>query len=391
MKCTIFVTQQCNLNCSYCYIKKKDALMSRETAGQVIDFIFRHAPPGEKIEVGYFGGEPLREFDVIREMTGMFRKHPDFPKAPVEFTVVTNGTIFNEEIAHFVKDNDMGFGISCDGPPDIQDKSRVFPGGGGSSGLVEQTLRRAVKELPSVMVNAVYTPATYTRLPETVAYFSSLGIRQIYLTPDYSAAWTEEDAKLLPEIYGRIAGMYIDFYLDEDPHYISLIDGKITVIMRGGYQPGERCRMGRGEYAFAPSGNIYPCERLVGEDDGGAHCIGHVSTGLDAAGMCRHIDPESEVNKQCLECGVNDYCMNWCGCSNYFSSGYYNRVGAFLCASERTAVVTAFEVFQVLDRQKGSVFMEHLAGSPMAWWAVSGSEPEEPDLQSRNHLKKNNK
>ncbi|MCP5103938.1 MAG: radical SAM protein, partial [bacterium] len=340
MKCTIAITQQCNLRCSYCYIGKKKSVMTVETARQTIDFIFKHAPPGEKIEIGFFGGEPLLEFDLVKTITEMTRNHPSFAKVPVEFTVVTNGTIFSPEIADFITRHDMGFGISCDGPPESQDMFRVFPDGAGSSAAVAETIRRAVETLPSVMVNAVYHPRTLSRLPEVVPYFSSLGIRQIYLTPDYSASWSLEDVELLPGIYRQVADQYINYYLEDKPHYISLIDGKIAVILREGYQPGERCKMGRGEFAFAPSGNIYPCERLIGSDDGDTHCIGHVASGLEPGEMCGHLDPAGEINDVCRDCGLNSYCMNWCGCSNYFAAGRYNRVGPFICASEKAAILT---------------------------------------------------
>jgi uncharacterized protein len=338
--------------------------MSPDTARQVIEFIFRHAPPDETIEIGFFGGEPLLEFELIKTITEMILEHPSYNRAPVEFTVVTNGTIFSDEMPDFLTRNDFGFGISCDGPPDVQDMFRCFPDGSGSSSVVESVMQRAVEALPSVMVNAVYHPRTLHRLPEVVSYFSSLGIRQIYLTPDFSASWTKQDADLLPGIYQKIAQLYIDYYLQDTPHYISLIDGKIAVILREGYQPGERCKMGRGEFAFAPSGNIYPCERLIGSDDGAAHCIGHVSTGLEPGEMCRHLKPRTAVNIECMDCGIKDYCMNWCACSNYFSTGYYNRVGPFLCASEKTAIQTAFNVFETIEGQMGAVFVEHLSGSP---------------------------
>ena len=372
MKCTLCITRQCNLRCDYCYIGQKKSVMPLETAHQVIDFIFEHAPPpgsGEKIEIGYFGGEPLLAFELIKSITHSLQNHPSFERAPVELTVVTNGTIFSDEIADFIIKNHMGFGISCDGPPEVQDLFRHFPDGKGSSAVVEKTIRRAVEALPAVMVNAVYHPRTLAHLPQVVDYFSSLGIRQIYLSPDFSAPWSKKDAELLPGIYQQVARQYRDFYLSGDPHYISLIDAKIAVILRDGYQAGERCKMGRGEFAFAPSGNIYPCERLIGSDDGDTHCIGNVSTGLEPAEMCRRLDPESEINPECRQCGVTDYCMNWCACSNYFSTGYYNRVGPFLCASEKTAIITALEVFQALEKQPGTVFAEHLAGAPAAHYS----------------------
>jgi uncharacterized protein len=73
-----------------------------------------------------------------------------------------------------------------------------------------------------------------------------------------------------------------------------------------------------------------------------------------------------DINTECLSCGLNSYCMNWCGCSNYFSSGYYNRVTPFLCASEKVAIQTSFNVIKALENTGASTFVDHLAGFPIA-------------------------
>ncbi len=125
-----------------------------------------------------------------------------------------------------------------------------------------------------------------------------------------------------------------------DPHAISLIDGKVAVILRNGYQPLERCRMGRGEFAFTPEGTIYPCERLVGDGNDG-HAIGSVDGGIDISRMLCRRAPGESLNRECQSCGLKDYCMNWCGCSNFFASGYYNRVSSFLCGSEKASQESA--------------------------------------------------
>lgn len=214
------------------------------------------------------------------------------------------------------------------------------------------------------MVNSVYGPDTCRYLPKTIEYFSELGVRQIYLNPDYSATWTIEETDKLEQIYKQIGDKYIEFYLENDPHYISLIDGKITSLLRGGYDTKEKCQMGRKELAFTPSGRIYPCERLVG-DDTGEHSIGHVDEGIKLNCMACHTKSNSNHNPECTNCSLKDYCMNWCGCSNYFTTGYYNRVSPFLCASEKAAIKTAFHVFQQLESQKGGLFFDHVSGVPM--------------------------
>jgi uncharacterized protein len=200
-------------------------------------------------------------------------------------------------------------------------------------------------------------------LPNIIDYLVSLGAVNIYLNPNISAHWTQKDADKLPAIYGEIGKKYVDFYLQEKPKYISLIDSKIAVILRHGYKPLERCRMGQGEFAFTPSGNIYPCERLVGTDDGKTHCLGNINGFFDSAKACKSIS--GAKNTSCQTCTLADYCANWCGCTNYYSTGRYDVVGPFICASEKAAIKTAFDVLQQMQVNQ-QVFSHHLTGLPMA-------------------------
>lgn len=364
MKFTVAVTQECNLRCSYCYIDKRPAHMSPETARAVVDFMFQASPGEEKIDIGFFGGEPLLRPDLIRYITGLIEDHPSFDPERVRLAVVTNGTIFTDEIAALLNAHNIAFCLSCDGPPQVQDTFRRFADGRGSSALVERTIWLAVEAFPAVLVNAVYHPQTFRHLPEVVDYFSGLGLRQIYLNPDFSATWSKTEADLLSEVYERVAERYIRYYLDQQPHYISFIDSKIAVILRGGFGPLERCRMGQAEFAFAPSGNVYPCERLIGADDGKTHCLGNITNGFTPGRACAGASMAGNVNTECQSCSLSSYCMNWCGCSNYFQSGRYDRVGPFLCASERAAITIAFDAMQTLERQLGNCFYEHIAGEP---------------------------
>ena len=98
MKYTIFITQQCNLRCSYCYIGKKNAVMSLETAESIINNIFAHTPSEKKIDIDFFGGEPLLEFSLIKKIVSLIEGHPSYAPDRVELDVVTNGTIFSDEI-----------------------------------------------------------------------------------------------------------------------------------------------------------------------------------------------------------------------------------------------------------------------------------------------------
>jgi len=365
MKYTIFVTQQCNLACGYCYVDKSNSKMSIPTAEKVVDFIYRDASSIPKIQIGLFGGEPLLEFDLVKSIVEIIAKHPTFDPCRVEISLVTNGTIFSSEIADFLLQNEISFCLSCDGPSITQDRFRHFPDGRVTSDIVERTILEAQHAFVSVLVNAVYRPETFRYLPLTVDYFHSLGLRQIYLNPDCSASWSGRDAEALARIYREVAGKYIGYYLSGEPAFINLIDNKIAVILRGGYRASERCQMGNHELAFSPAGNIYPCERLVGDGGAGGHCIGNIHDGVDISRMSCHLIPDQETNPECLLCGLKDYCMNWCGCSNYFASGYYNLASPFICHSEKASIRVAFDVFRFLEKRIGAGFHEHVSGLPM--------------------------
>ncbi len=363
MKVTLAITQKCNLACDYCYIHKNNATMSIGTAAKIIDFVYQNVRKNETIEIGYFGGEPLLEIDLIREITGMIRSHPAHDKNRTILSVTTNGTIYSESISRFLAENDTILNISCDGPRVVQDASRHFADGSGSSAIVEPNIKRVLKDFPLTPVNAVYSPDNLCLLPDIVDYLASLGVRSIYLNPNISAGWTEKEADILPEIYNAVARKYIEYYHRGEPRYVSLIDSAVAVVLRGGYKPSERCKMGDGEYAFGPSGNIYPCERLIGSDDGKEHCLGNIN-GEFVRGKCCKAISSSAINKECRECGIKDYCMNWCGCTNYFSTGQYNMVGPFMCASEKASINIALQLIRKMG-DDGLNFSDHLAGTPL--------------------------
>lgn len=360
---TLCVTLQCNLACDYCYVRKNPVAMSPETARRSVDFIFHHSPPGSDIEIGFFGGEPLLEFPLVQAITELIENHPAYDSDHVSLTITTNGTLFSDAIAAFLKEHDFKVCISCDGSPRVQDRFRHTAAGRESSLLVARTLVAALEALPTVLVNAVYRPETFHHLPESLEYLSGLGARQIFVNADYGAPWTRREAEALPVVYRAVADRYIDWYLKDDPHFISLIDAKLTVLLRGGYLPAERCQMGTGELTITPDGGLYGCERLIGTGTDPEHRIGSIETGVDLVRMAGRCAAGGPVNPECVDCGIRDCCMNWCGCSNAFMTGYYNRVGPFLCASERAAVQVALDVYTTLESRLGPVFVHHLAGA----------------------------
>jgi uncharacterized protein len=347
-KYTVCISQRCNLACPYCYIGKTGAVMSRDMLRKIIRFIYRHVPAEKNLDIGLFGGEPLLDFPIVKETIHEAKTHPDYTKDRVSFSLTTNGTIFSDEIATFLRENRVRVCISCDGPADIHDRFRRTRDGLPTASLVEKTICQAIAVLPELTVNAVFNPQTFRRLNDVVHYFSGIGIRDIHINPDFSARWTARDAEELHDIYHSLAESYIQWRRVHDPHVISLLETKIGVLIRGGYLREDRCQVGAAELAFSPDGGIYPCERLIENGKPGGHRIGHIDSGIDLARLAARCARGGELNDDCLNCGMRSFCCTWCGCSNHFMTGYYNRVGPILCASERAAIDAALYIFTEL-------------------------------------------
>jgi len=360
MHYTLFITHKCNLNCGYCYLIKKPATMSISTARHIIDFMFSHNTSDPQREISFSGGEPLLEFEVLQEIVSMIENHPAYHSENVTISLTTNGTIFSYEIAAFLKKHSVQFSVSCDGPPYVHDLFRRFPDGSGSSDIVENTIKQAMETFSSIKVQAVYHPETIRALPSVVDYLCSLGFGTISVNPDFTAPWTLKEAHILPEIYGKIAKTYIDSSRRREHYVIDFLHNKMHIILGGGYTESQKCRAGRGKLAFDPLGNIYTCEKMIGNLPAEDHCIGSIRQGIQTEHVNPSRIPEYMSQTECLFCSIKDYCMHWCTCANYLSSGYSNRTGPFLCYHEQAAIQTALNTLQTLRKAEGGSFPVHL-------------------------------
>ena len=336
MRVALSLTHDCNLSCKYCYAgKKKKKDVSLATAKEAVDFALKVAPPKRGMKFSFFGGEPLLRFDLIKKITKYIREKEKENEVTISLSVTSNGTLLTESIFDFFKRENVELCVSIDGPAHIHDLNRVYGDGRGSFRDVVEKLRRAVRELGNVQVNAVYGPVTLDFLP----------------------SWKDETMSKLGETYLKIADQYIESYRNGREVAINLIDSKIIVFLKGGYDASDRCGMAETEWGFAPSGNIYPCERFIGEDDNSAFCFGNVHDGIDVERRCHLLEKRGNHNEECVNCVLQKYCMNWCGCTNYFMTGQTDISGPFMCESEKAAIQAAQKVLVTL--KDNELFLDH--------------------------------
>lgn len=363
MKVTISLTHRCNLACRYCYAgvsEKPDMTLS--TAMKCVDFGLERTPPGDKAGFCLFGGEPLLCFDLVEQITTYIRKKAGEEGQTAEISMTTNGTLVDEHIVDFAVENDLHLCFSLDGPRDIHDRTRFFQDGEGSFERIMQNLTLAKKRLPFVQVNAVYGPDTVRELPRILDFFFDSDINIIHFNPDIKAEWPEELYSVLPDIFRQAADRYIEAYENGREVAVNLFDSKMILFLKGGYEASDRCAMGDGEWGIAPGGNIYPCERFIGDDEESPYLLGNIHTGLDNMCHCALREARGNRHEECSECVLQKYCMNWCGCTNYFMSGRADIPSPVFCALEQSIIKGSKHVFHSLLDSRNELFTDHIYG-----------------------------
>lgn len=359
MRVTLNLTHRCNLACKYCYAGEgKSNDMDFDTAKKIINFSIAKASPDQKLSFGLFGGEPFLCFEMMREITNYLKKSVNKAGLPYQINITTNGTILTDEILKYLIDEKVNLCVSIDGPEIIHNKNRIYSNGNGSHAKVSRNLKTFAEHLGSLQVNTVYGPETLTFLPDLLPYFVEEGIRIIHLNPNITSDWPDESITKIPETYMQLANNYVQYYQKGHPISVNLIDSKVVLFLKGGYSAKDRCGMGETEWGFAPSGNIYPCERFIGDDQASPYCIGNIHEGLYPERHCAILERRGNINEKCQTCSLSKFCMNWCGCTNFHLTGHTDLASHMLCISERATIMAAKHAF--LSLKDNNSFIDHL-------------------------------
>jgi uncharacterized protein len=359
VKVTLSLTHDCNLACRYCYAGRKfHADMPVETARRAVDFVLDLPHDGRPLQFNFFGGEPFLRLDLMREVVAYIYTRSAPAGRAVALAVTTNGTLLDDNALAFLLEMGLDLCVSLDGAASVHNRHRVYPDGSGSHADVVRNLRVALAELPSIQVNAVVCPETVDALPETIDFLVDLGAPVIHLNLDITASWDAAARASLGPALQQVADRYIACFSGGRELAVNLIDGKAILFLKGGYGPEDRCGMGDTEWGFAPSGNVYACERFIGQDDDPCFRLGNIHTGVDPRRRCAIAASRGNRNPECFECSVAPYCMNWCGCTNFHMTGSSDLAGPALCAGERAAVAAARRAFVALSENE--LFVDHL-------------------------------
>lgn len=330
---TLMVNHACNLRCAYCYTGRKvNRPMPLDIGAKAIDRAVESVERGGTLELGFFGGEPLLEAERIDWWIEIARRSCIDAGVRLALGMTTNGTIADQAAWALMIRPEMDLAISCDGRPETHDRNRVFANGDGSSARVADTMRRlrdAEKEFRAVMV---VRPNTVDELTGNLDFLRGAGVKMVDLSLDLWTEWTPGDALRLSNSLGEAAA-YWRAHLPE--FGVNWFNGKL--VRAAGIQElneTARCGFGAGEIAVAPSGNLYPCERLIGEDvaDSSTRLAGHTLAGGD---FLDYSPFAGRSASPCSNCSIQTQCGTACRCSNYVRSGDVSRPDGLLCLLDK--------------------------------------------------------
>jgi len=358
---TLCLTHDCNLACAYCYAgPKRPAPMSRDTAAAALELAFEQLRSG-KMQLSFFGGEPLLEWDTLTWATGRARRRAEADGVELQLTVTTNGVHLTDERADWLADRQVAVGVSIDGDRESHDRTRPGRGGGSSFDLSMAGLLRAVARNPNAEAIFVVDPSNVDRVLAGTRFLADQGVRCISLNPNFYTDWSEERLAEWERQYALVADLFVDRFRAGEDLFVNFVDGKILTRLKEGFSCADRCSFGEGEIAVAPSGRIYPCERLVGGDTGEL-AIGHVDTGFDELARLSLIARRGNHEPDCAECALRERCMNWCGCINHATTGAIDRVSALVCFHEQLCIREADRAAEQLWEERNPLFLRKYYG-----------------------------
>lgn len=351
----LHIAHDCNLRCKYCFASTGDycggrMLMSKEVAHKSLDFLMEHSKNRKHLEVDLFGGEPLMNFEVVKETVAYGRELEKRFNKQINFTITTNCVALNDEIIDFINEEMFNVVISLDGRKDIHDALRPTPNGKGSFDIIAPKAQKLVAGRGD---KEYYARGTFTNrnldFTEDVKALYELGFDQIsvepvVLDPSSPYAILEEHIGRILEEYDRLAdyvlhsrkeGKWFNFFhfmvdLDSAPCLRKRITG---------------CGAGNEYVAVTPDGDIYPCHQFVGEKD---FLMGSVMTGeFDQTIQKQFAECNVCTKEVCQECWAKYFCSGGCAANAYKYNGSIYKPHTISCTLMQKRTECALGIYAV--------------------------------------------
>lgn len=339
----LHVSHDCNLRCTYCFagggpFGGERGLMPAEVGRAALDLLLKLSGPRRRVEVDFFGGEPLLNFPVVQDLIAYGRASAAARGKEISFTLTTNGLGLTPEVGDFLNRHGVSVILSLDGRPETHDRYRRLPGGRGSYNLVVPRLREFVASRGhrDYWVRGTFTRSNldFSRDAEHLLNlgFRFLSLEPVVATPEVPYSLRPEDIPALRAEYERLASLYWEARLQGRPFEFF----HFNLDLGGGPCLNKRlygCGAGLSYLAVTPAGDLYPCHQLVGRPD---LRLGHVKRGIERRDLQEEFRQAYVYNKpRCSGCWARFYCSGGCPAAALLANGSLKEPEAVSCALQQ--------------------------------------------------------
>jgi uncharacterized protein len=354
--------------------------MTPEVGYRAIDLALASRPV--RLDLSFFGGEPLLEPGLLELLGRYVLDHAG--AMPVRIVLCTNGTLVDDRTIDWIRTLPACAAlVSLDGPEDLHDRYRTDADGRGSHGRARAGARRLVEAGVGVTTVAVINPDTADRVGEVVRELLAVGGERIILAPNYGARWSAPALEACASGVGDAAAEWMHHLRRGGRQLLEPLAIKILGHLHGGTPCPAKCQLAGKEFAVAPSGRLYPCPQLVGEDSDERHVIGEVTRGIDREALARLRAAKDRVLEHCGECDVRTRCDGLCGCKHVMATGEMGRVSGEFCDLENLFIDAADRVGETLYAEGCAAFKAIFY--EQRWLPAPGAELAASPGLSRSH------
>ena len=335
----LHVAHTCNLNCSYCFASQGKyqgdrALMSFEVGKQAFDFLIANSGTRRNLEVDFFGGEPLMNWDVVKQLVAYAREVEKKHNKNFRFTLTTNGVLIDDDVIEFANREMSNVVLSLDGRREIHDHFRRDYAGNGSYDKILPKFKQLVESRGG---KGYYMRGTFTHnnvdFTNDIFHMADLGFTELSMEPvvcppDDPYALTEEDLPKLFEQYEILAKEMIKRKKEGRPFtfYHYMLDLKHGPCI---YKRITGCGSGTEYMAVTPWGDLYPCHQFVGED---SFKLGDIWNGVsNTACQQEFADCNVYARTECADCWAKLYCSGGCAANAYHATGKVTGIYEYGC------------------------------------------------------------
>lgn len=353
----LHVAHDCNLKCSYCFASQGNfkgvrSFMSLEVGKKALEFLCKNSGKRRNLEVDFFGGEPLMNFQLVKDLVSYGRELEVEYDKHFRFTITTNGVLLDDDKIDYINENMDNIVLSLDGRKEINDNMRQTVNGNGSYDIILPKFKRMVEKRGD---KDYYIRGTFTNknidFSNDALDFYKQGFKKISIEPvvtseemDYALRAEHLDAVL--KEYEKFSKDYINIKKEDKDFYffhymIDLNQGPCIIKRSVG------CGAGSEYVAVTPEGELYPCHQFVGESD---FLIGNVDDGVLNTDLRDIFKKANVYNKEeCRNCWARFYCSGGCHANAHYAHNDIMKPYAIGCEMEKKRIECAISVLANLD------------------------------------------